>query len=110
MRLLGPNCMSLWVARSRLNLTGIPDLRPGRLALVSQSGNLVYDLVEHGRRSGLGLSVFLSLGNQADLGFEDVLDTVLDDPDTAAVALYVEAVRAGRGRAFLEAVHRLARA
>ena len=109
MRLLGPNCMSLWVARSRLNLTGIPDLRPGRLAFVSQSGNLVYDLVEHGRRSGLGLSVFLSLGNQADLGFEDVLDAVLDDPDTAAVALYVEAVRPGRGRAFLEAVHRLAR-
>jgi acetyltransferase len=110
MRLLGPNCMSLWVARSRLNLTGIPDLRPGRLAFVSQSGNLVYDLVEHGRRSGLGLSVFLSLGNQADLGFEDVLDAVLDDPDTAAVAVYVEAVRPGRGRAFLEAVHRLARA
>jgi acetyltransferase len=110
MRLLGPNCMSLFVARSRLNLTGIPDLRPGRLAFVSQSGNLVYDLVEHGRRSGLGLSVFLSLGNQADLGFEDVLDAVLADPDTGAVALYVEAVRPGRGRAFLEAVHRLARA
>jgi acetyltransferase len=110
MRLLGPNCMSLFVARSRLNLTGIPDLRPGRLAFVSQSGNLVYDLVEHGRRSGLGLSVFLSLGNQADLGFEDVLDAVLGDPDTDAAALYVEAVRPGRGRAFLEAVHRLARA
>jgi acetyltransferase len=109
MRLLGPNCMSLFVARSRLNLTGIPDLRPGRLAFVSQSGNLVYDLVEHGRRSGLGLSVFLSLGNQADLGFEDVLDAVLEDPDTAAVALYIEAVRPGRGPAFLEAAHRLAR-
>ena len=109
MRLLGPNCMSLFVARSRLNLTGIPDLRAGRLAFVSQSGNLVYDLVEHGRRSGLGLSVFLSLGNQADLGFEDVLDAVLDDPETAAAALYVEAVRPGQGRAFLEAVHRLAR-
>ena len=110
MRLLGPNCMSVFVARSRLNLTGIPDLRPGRLAFVSQSGNLVYDLVEHGRRSGLGLSLFLSLGNQADLGFEDVLDAVLTDADTAAVALYVEAVRPGRGRAFLEALHRLARA
>jgi acetyltransferase len=109
MRLLGPNCMSLFVARSRLNLTGIPDLRPGRLAFVSQSGNLVYDLVEHGRRSGLGLSVFLSLGNQADLGFEDVLDAVLADSETGAAALYVEAVRPGRGRAFLEAVHRLAR-
>ena len=110
MRLLGPNCMSLFVARSRLNLTGIPDLRPGRLAFVSQSGNLVYDLVEHGRRSGLGLSVFLSLGNQADLGFEDVLDAVAADPGTGAAALYVEAVRPGRGRAFLEAVHRLAQA
>ena len=33
MRLLGPNCMSLFVARSRLNLTGIPDLRPGTARL-----------------------------------------------------------------------------
>ena len=98
MRLLGPNCMSLFVAQTRLNLTGIPDLRPGRLAFVSQSGNLVYDLVQHGRRSALGLSLFLSLGNQADLGFEDVLDTVLDDPGTAAAALYIEGVRPGRGR------------
>jgi acetyltransferase len=110
MRLLGPNCMSLFAARSRLNLTGIPDLRPGRLAFVSQSGNLVYDLVEHGRRSGLGLSLFLSLGNQADLGFEDVLDAVREDPDTGVAAVYVEGVRPGRGRAFLEAVHRLASA
>lgn len=107
MRLLGPNCMSLYVARSRLNLTGIPDLAPGRLAFVSQSGNLVYDLVEHGRASGLGLSVFASVGNQADLGLEDFFDELAVDPDTGAVAIYVEAIRPCRGRAFLEGARRL---
>jgi acetyltransferase len=108
MRVLGPNCMSLMVARSRLNLTGIPHLRPGRLAFLSQSGNLVYDLAEHGRRSGLGLSVFASVGNQADLGLEDFLEPLLEDDTTGAVALYVEAIRPGRGRVFLEGARRLA--
>jgi acyl-CoA synthetase (NDP forming) len=108
MRLVGPNCMSLMVARSRLNLTGIPDLRPGRLAFVSQSGNLVYDLAERGRVSGLGLSVFVSVGNQADLGIEDFLEAVAEDAATGAVALYVEAIRPGRGRLFLERARRLA--
>jgi len=109
MRLAGPTCMSLWVARSRLNLTGIPQLRPGRLALVSQSGNLVYDLAEHGRTSGLGLSVFVSVGNQADLGLEDFLDPLTEDDATGGVALYIEAIRPGRGRLFLEGARRLAR-
>jgi acetyltransferase len=108
MRLLGPNCMNLMVAESRLNLTGIPDLRPGRLAFISQSGNLVYDLVEHGRASGLGLSLFVSVGNQADLGVEDCLDWLAEDPGTAAVALYIEALRRGAGPRFLVAARRLA--
>ena len=108
MRILGPNCMNLMVAGSRLNLTGIPDLRPGRLGFVSQSGNLVYDLLEHGKGSGLGLSAFVSVGNQADLGVEDFLAPLADDPDTRAVALYIEALRPGTGRAFLEAARRLA--
>jgi acetate---CoA ligase (ADP-forming) len=107
MRLLGPNCMNLMVAESRLNLTGIPDLRSGALAFVSQSGNLVYDLVEHGRASGLGLSAFVSVGNQADLGVEDFLDWLAEDPETAAVALYVEALRPGTGPRFLAAARRL---
>lgn len=109
MRLVGPNCMSLMVARSRLNLTGIPHLRPGRLAFVSQSGNLVYDLAEHGRTSGLGLSAFVSVGNQADLGLEDFLDPLGEDDTTGAVALYIEAIRPGQGRLFLERARRLTR-
>jgi acetyltransferase len=108
MRLVGPNCMSLMVARSRLNLTGIPQLRPGRLALVSQSGNLVYDLAEQGRVSGVGLSLFVSVGNQADLGLEDFLDPLIEDDATGVVVLYVEAIRPGRGRIFLERARRLA--
>src|SRR5262245_39232764 len=108
MRLLGPNCMNLMVAESRLNLTGIPDLRPGQLAFVSQSGNLVYDLVEYGRTSGLGLSAFVSVGNQADLGVEDFLDWLGEDLGTAAVALYIEALRPGSGPRFLAAARRLA--
>lgn len=107
MRLLGPNCMNLMVAASRLNLTGIPDLPRGRLAFVSQSGNLVYDLIEYGKLSGLGLSAFISVGNQADLGLEDFLDPLGEDDETAAVALYIEGLRPGTGRTFLEKARRL---
>lgn len=106
-RLLGPNCLNLMVASSRLNVTGIPDLPLGRLALVSQSGGLVFDLIEYGRSAGLGLSAFVSVGNQVDLAVHDFLDYLIDEPDTAAVALYIEGVRPDSGRTLLEALRRL---
>jgi acyl-CoA synthetase (NDP forming) len=53
----------------------------------------------------IGFSAVISVGNQADLGFEDFLFYLGDDRVTRAIVLYIEEVKDGPG--FLESVQRI---
>jgi acyl-CoA synthetase (NDP forming) len=87
--LLGPNCMG--VADTGAQLTMLwGELPPGRIGLLSQSGNLAIELAGLAKRDGLGFSRFASLGNQWDLTAADLLATAAADGGTDVVALYLE--------------------
>ena len=73
--------------------------------MLSQSGNLVLDLAGLLDDRGLGVSRFVSLGNQADLGVVDFLHACVGHEGTRAVAIYTEDVV--DGPAFLEAARAL---
>jgi acyl-CoA synthetase (NDP forming) len=45
---------------------------------------------------GIGLSKFVSTGNEADLRLVDYLEYLADDPDTGIITAYVEGLREGR--------------
>jgi acyl-CoA synthetase (NDP forming) len=47
------------------------------------------------QREGLGFSRVVSLGNQADIGAEEVLDSLIEHPETRAILLYLEGIRDG---------------
>jgi acyl-CoA synthetase (NDP forming) len=64
--LLGPNCMGVYDAAAELDLSS-SDFVPGSLGIVSQSGNLALEIALLAGDFGLGVSRFVSLGNQADL-------------------------------------------
>lgn len=98
--LLGPNCLGIVDTTTGLQLAHA-ELPAGDVAVLSQSGNLVLDLAGLMADRGLGVSRFVSLGNQADLGLVDLLRACVDHEGTRAVAVYVEDVV--DGRAFLEA-------
>ncbi|MBZ5737733.1 acetate--CoA ligase family protein [Nocardioides mangrovi] len=102
--LLGPNCLGIVDTGSGLQLAHA-ELPPGDVAVLSQSGNLVLDLAGLLADRGLGVSRFVSLGNQADLGLVDFLRACVHHAGTRAVAVYTEDV--GDGRAFLEAARAL---
>ena len=102
--LLGPNCLGVVDTTTGLQLAHAV-LPAGDVAVVSQSGNLVLDLAGLLADRGLGVSRFVSLGNQADLGFVDLLHACAGHEGTRAVALYIEDV--GDGRAFLHAARAL---
>ena len=101
--MLGPNCLGVFDASEELDL-GWSALPAGRIALVSQSGNLALELGRLAVAAGLGFSRFASLGNQADLVAADLLDELAAHEPTRAIALYVEDFR--DGRAFVEAAAR----
>jgi acetate---CoA ligase (ADP-forming) len=102
--LVGPNCLGVVDTTTGLQLAHAV-LPAGDVAVLSQSGNLVLDLAGLMADRGLGVSRFVSLGNQADLGLVDLLRSCADHDGTRAVAVYVEDVV--DGRAFLDAARAL---
>ncbi len=94
--LVGPNCLGVADTASGLQLSHAV-LPPGEVAVLSQSGNLVLDLAALLAQRELGVSRFVSLGNQADLTVVDLMHACLDHDRTRAVAIYAEDVVDGRG-------------
>ena len=109
MRIVGPNCMGVVNVPGRLNASYFWDVprQPGVISFVSQSGAYGGLFFREVRERSLGVAKFLSIGNQADLGFTECLAWLADDPDTRVVGLFVEGIR--DGRAFVAAARRLAR-
>jgi acyl-CoA synthetase (NDP forming) len=98
LRLVGPNCMGVYSAPSRLNGTYFWDLPAveGGIGVVSQSGAYGGLIFRHLGSRGLGVRHFLSIGNQADVDVADVIDHLGGDPATTLIACFVEGVRDGR--------------
>ena len=107
-RMIGPNCLGIASAATRLNATFARRAFPvGRLAFSSQSGALGLALLEQADARGLGLSAFVSIGNKADVSSNDLLEYWEDDPSTDAVLLYLESF--GNPQKFARVAARVAR-
>jgi acyl-CoA synthetase (NDP forming) len=115
-RILGPNCMGVIAPKSRLtflmsfasiqqvngdnndndseNLEGLEDLgslsNNGQVAFISQSGGIAFSHGMVSQSLGYSFSKVVSLGNQIDLDLIDFLRYFKDDPDTKAIAMYIE--------------------
>ena len=103
-RLIGPNCVGLVDNSTELHVQWL-DRTPGALAVVSQSGRVALDAAAAAAACGLGISRFVSLGNQIDVDAADMLTDLIDHEPTRVVALYAESF--GDGRRVVEAIARL---
>jgi acetyl coenzyme A synthetase (ADP forming)-like protein len=105
-RILGPNCLGLMLPHQGINTTFDPvSPKPGKIAFISQSGAIITTIVDWSLPEEIGLSAVVSVGNQADLTFEDFVQFAGRDPRTKAIILYVEQIRFGRR--FMETVRRI---
>jgi len=103
-RLLGPNCLGVYSPSGGLAFVGDCPAEPGPIGIVSQSGGLAVDVLLRGKSRGLRFSGLVTLGNSIDLGPADLLEHFMADPDTRAVGVYLEDVKAGRR--FVEVLRR----
>lgn len=95
-RLLGPNSLGFINFTAPTVAWTTPVRRPSRnrgVAIVSQSGATAFFLSNLAHQWDVGLSYVVATGNEADLGCTDFVATLLDDDDTAAIALFIETVR-----------------
>ncbi len=107
-RVLGPNSLGLLRPSAGLNASfARTGAKAGAMALVSQSGGLASAMLDWARADGLGFSSVVSLGNQLDIDFSEVLDFLTADPLTDSIVLYVEGVRGARR--FMSALRAAAR-
>lgn len=95
-RIVGPNCLGLYDAASDLELAW-GTFTPGHLAIISQSGQLGLELAGLAAHEGLGVSRFVSVGNQVDVTAAELLDDLVEHERTRAVVLYLESFSDARG-------------
>lgn len=98
MRLIGPNCIGLLDTHLPMNATFLPPPGPlpGDVAFISHSGAICAAVIDWARGHNFGLSLLVSLGNQADVNETDVLEPVSEDGFTRVITLYLEGIRDGR--------------
>jgi acyl-CoA synthetase (NDP forming) len=100
MRILGPNCLGVMSGASAVYATFSPVAatgiaKVGSIGLVSQSGafgGFAYSLA---RERGLGLSHWVTTGNEVDVELADCLDWLVDDDATKVILAYMEGCRDG---------------
>jgi acyl-CoA synthetase (NDP forming) len=108
-RLCGPNCLGLFNMRIGHTPTFSSFLEEGPtpagpLGMVTQSGAFGTHLLALTARRGIAVGVWMSTGNEADVQVADGISFLADDPDTVAIACYMEAIQ--DGARFAEAVTR----
>ena len=102
-RIWGPNCMGLVDAVNSLVFSFVlpaiweKGLESGSVSLVVQSGMLsagfLIDIMTNGI---MGISKACSIGNKADVNECDILEYLIEDPDTDVIGLYLESIPDGR--------------
>jgi acetyl coenzyme A synthetase (ADP forming)-like protein len=105
-RMVGPNCLGIILPHQKINATFDPvSPKPGHLAFISQSGATITTVVDWSLQEHRGFSAVISVGNQADMGFDEYLQYVAEDENTKCVILYIEEIR--NGQSFMKSVKEL---
>jgi len=99
--LLGPNCLGVmnvsrrWVGTfSPAPLAGLP--AAGNVAIVSQSGAFGAYAFSLARKAGIGLSQWVTTGNQANVSVADVIEWLAGDDETRVIVAYIEGTTDGQ--------------
>jgi acyl-CoA synthetase (NDP forming) len=102
---IGPNTFGMLNLQSDLNASFTPEfslLSKGTVAFVSQSGGISHLVGFLAMRQNMGFSKIIGLGNRLNVDFPEMVAWLMDDPDTKAIALYIEGMDEPAG--FLKAM------
>jgi acyl-CoA synthetase (NDP forming) len=103
-RVVGPNGLGVINMAAGFATPFVPlrreSLKQGTVAVLAQSGGVMYALVNLLSSNNIGISKAVSFGNKLDLDESDYLAHLIDDDATEIIILYLEGIK--RGRRFIE--------
>jgi acetate---CoA ligase (ADP-forming) len=96
MLLLGPNGNGFINVVSQIVPYGLPiqlPLAKGPVGVVLQSGALASAAVTLAQARHIGLSLLVSMGNEAMISATDAIDYLIEDDETRVIAVFLESIR-----------------
>ncbi len=113
-RIIGPNCIGIFDNWSGVDTYFLPDekmKRPprGYISFISQSGAFASALLDWMAYHGIGVSRAISYGNKVDVDDIDLIEYLGDDDKTKVIIMYLEGLKPGRGRLFIEKAREVSR-
>lgn len=99
-RVLGPNCLGMMNVANQIYATFTPAPNAGRvplgrIGLVSQSGAFGAYAYSMARERGIGLSHWVTTGNEVDVQVADCIAWMATDPATEVIMAYMEGCQDG---------------
>lgn len=108
-RIVGPNCLGFKNVHDNVfasfgSITRPPDLEPGPVSAVIQSGGFGSSVIMQAAAAGVGFRYVVASGGESDITVTELIDAFVDDPQTRIILVYLEGL--DDGRAFMSAAHR----
>ena len=91
----GPNCLGLMHAPSGMVAlpTGFPEMTPGPVGVVLQSGMMAPTVLVPLLARGMGISFAVTTGNEADVEAADYIRYLAEDEQTRVIGVFAEQIK-----------------
>ncbi|MBI4016286.1 MAG: CoA-binding protein [Candidatus Aenigmarchaeota archaeon] len=110
--LIGPNCLGVFDAHTKVDTLFLPVARlerpnKGKISFISQSGALGSAMLDLASAAGLGFAKFVSYGNASGINENDLLEYLSKDNQTGVICFYVEGL--ADGKRFMKTVSKISK-
>jgi len=94
-KIIGPNTFGIVNLHRPINASFTPEfssVKRGAISLVSQSGGMSHLMAFLSMENGIGFSKIVGLGNRCNVDFSDMIEFLMEDPETKVIAMYLEGI------------------
>jgi acyl-CoA synthetase (NDP forming) len=95
MRIIGPNCAGISNPHHKFYPTIELRTKPGNFSFMTQSGAFGGAFIAGAKKERIGLSKFVSYGNECDVSEHEILEWLERDSETSAIGVYIEGLKDG---------------
>ena len=92
-KIIGPNTFGIVNLHLPINASFTPEFsktKKGGIGLVSQSGGMSHLMAFVSMRSNIGFSKIIGVGNRCNVDFGEMVEYLIEDPETKVIAMYIE--------------------